>query len=651
MLVIMNASLLADIPGGNMRTLIRQYLDDSLSRRGFIRALTTLGVSLTSAQTLLTSLSDANAEELPDDAIDAQVSRIVNGNGAEMFFASLEAADVKYVFHGCGGGTNRMYDGLVTHPNIKNLLATNEGQVIAMAEGYHIASGGELGVAVIPRPGLMNAGGNIINAMTNRSSMLIVTPRESNETSNRRGNIELVDWEAVMDPCMKWSYQMERLDRLPEFTRRAIKVARTPPGGPVFLQMAEDLYDETGDVVILPQDRFTVAGNVKARPELIEQAARMLIEAENPLLIVGLEITKSNAQAEIIQLAELLGIPVMQGLSAFADFPTRHELSLGWFTRFSGYMRKADMVMLIGSQMPDEGHYVLTGPLPEGAKIVHISLEPEMLAMAVPTDLSILSDSREAIIDLIEATKSLLTEQRITAIRDARYGPVTDLIRKEYERKVQRAQRFWDRTPITYPRLSSELNDLLDDDAIVVSESLFDVAGWFDSGYNRKMQIGPQPGEVLGWATGVAVGAKLAQPDRQVVALSGDGAFMFQNALWSLSRYDAPVLTVIYNNRAYNMNWAFNRVGSGAQAKTKQDMATYLGDPDINYVMWAKSHGIDGQQVSDPGALRGAITEGINAVRDGRPYLLEVIAERWGGVGDYTWHPDISIADMRTRKI
>jgi thiamine pyrophosphate-dependent acetolactate synthase large subunit-like protein len=103
-----------------------------------------------------------------------------------------------------------------------------------------------------------------------------------------------VEWEQVFDPFMKWSYKMDQVERVPEFTRRAIKVARTAPGGPVFLQMTQDLNDVESEATILPQDRFQVAAGVKAKPELIEQAARMLIEAENPLLVVGLEVTKSK---------------------------------------------------------------------------------------------------------------------------------------------------------------------------------------------------------------------------------------------------------------------------------------------------------------------------------------------------------------------
>jgi acetolactate synthase-1/2/3 large subunit len=282
---------------------------------------------------------------------------------------------------------------------------------------------------------------------------------------------------------------------------------------------------------------------------------------------------------------------------------------------------------------------------------VQISIEPEMMALFRPTDLGIVSDAKEAIVDLIDAIKSLATPQRIKTIRDERYARVTKTIVDERARKMKRAQRAWDSSPISYPRLTTELNDLLDDDAIVASESLYDVSPWFDLGHDKKMAIGPQPGEILGWATGIALGAKLAQPDRQVVAVSGDGAFMFQNALWSLARYDAPVMTVIYNNRSYNMNRMWNWLAGGAQAEMKKDLLTYLGDPDMDFAMYAKAHGVDAETVNNPSDIRPAIKRGIKAMKDGKPYLLNVRAERWGGVGEDTWHPEISIAGMRTRKV
>ena len=121
---------------------------------------------------------------------------------------------------------------------------------------------------------------------------------------------------------------------------------------------------------------------------------------------------------------------------------------------------------------------------------------------------------------------------------------------------------------------------------------------------------------------------------------------MFGNNLWAIARYDAPILIVIYNNRAYNMNRAFGWLRGGAQAELKKDMLTYLGDPDVDFTLLAKAHGIDGEIVDGPENISAAIQRGMAAQREGKAYLLDVHTERWGAGGEHTWHPEISIADM-----
>ncbi|MGI9307707.1 MAG: thiamine pyrophosphate-binding protein [Gammaproteobacteria bacterium] len=627
-----------------MRRLYKQLLDGDISRRDFIQQLAVLGVSASAAGSLATSAAAAETEA-------EAIGRIVTGNGADLLAESLKDAKVKYFFHGCGGGINRFFDAFVTRPEFENFLATNEGQCIAMAEGYHIASGGELGVAIIPRPGIPNATGNILNAMAHRSSILVLTARETNKFSNRRGNIELVEWGDALEPFMKWVYKMQHIDRVPEFTRRAIKVSYAPLGGPTFLGMTEDLYVTEGTATVVPQDMARVQGRVEPDPAAIDEVAERLLKAKKPLIVAGLEVTKSDAQQDLIELADMLGVPVAQGLSLFADFPSMHPLSLGLFTAYLGYTRGVDLMIVIGAQMPDEGHYISTGPPPKDATLVHISMDPDMLAIAQPTQQSIMADAGKAIAALTAAVQNRASKKEIRAYRDEHYQPAVDAIAKQRERNMKRAQRKWDQNPITNARLSTELDQILEDDAIVVSESLFGVAEWFNFGPDKKMQIGPQPGEVLGWATGVALGAKLAQPDKQVVALSGDGAFMFSNNLWSIARYRAPILMVIYNNRAYNMNRAFGWLRGGAQAELEKDMLTYLGDPDVDFTLLAKAHDIEGEVVDQPGDLKAAIKRGLAATSAGRAYLLDVHTERWGKGGEHEWHPEISIADMRTRDV
>ncbi len=629
-----------------MRTLVKQLLDNQISRRGFMQELSALGVSLSSAQALFSLVSEANAQEVAA----AEGAKEVIGNGSDILIETLIEADVKYVFNGAGAGTNRFFDSIVMHSELKNYLATNEGQCVAMAEGYHIASGGELGVVIIPKAGLGNAAGNIYNALCNRSSLLVITAREAGNISDRQGDLEQVDWEEAMDPFMKWSYRMYDADRVNEFARRAIKVANTPPGGPTFLQMNEDLYKQKVTAKIVPHNKFKISSAIKPDPNAITKVAEMLIESERPLVTVGHEITKSGAYDKMVELAELLALPVTEGLTGLTDFPNSHPLSLGAYTPFLPQNRDADLYLSIGSQMPENGSYVHRGPPPKTAKLVHFSLEPNLLSLSEPTDMSVVGDVNESVTDLIDAVKSVATKERIDSIREARFETVKSFTDEQRQKRINGAQKKWDQAPMTYARITSDLNDLLDEDAIILNEPLIGFRDWIDFGKGgKKERIAVAGPAILGWATGAAIGAKLAQPDRQVVALTGDGSFMFQHSLWGMARHQVPIITVIYNNHAYNITRAFT--WNGNQARAKQDLLNYLGDPDVDFSLIAKGYGVGAEKVKDPSDLKPAIQRAIQATRDGKPYLLDVEAERWGPGGDLTWHPETSIAALRTKKV
>ena len=630
-----------------MKTLVRQFLDDQISRRHFVRELMLLGVSLSSAKALLGSIATASADELAaGDAV-----REVTGNGSDVLLDTLIEANVKYVFHGCGAGTNRFFDTILNRPQMKNFLATNEGQCVAAAEAYNIASGGELGVAIIPKAGLGNAAGNIYNALINRSPVLILTARDSAEFSERRGDLELIDWQVSMDPYMRSSYRIDRFDRVTEFTRRAIAMAHMAPGGPTFLQMTENLYEEEGTATILPKQPVGVSANLHPRPELIEQTARMLIESERPLITVGHEVTRSGAADKVIELADLLALPVTGGLSGFADYPNQNALYLGRYTPFVPQNKDCDLYMSIGSQMPDEGSYVHRGPPPATARIVHMSVEPELLGMYEPTDVKIMADVNAGISDLLDSVKSMATKRKLREIRDARFATIKTYTDGQAERRMKRAQRKWDTAPITSERLCYELNEALEPDAIILAEPVQGAREWMDLGPGHKTFIGGSGATVLGWATGAALGAKLAQPDRQVVAITGDGAFMFQHNMWGLARHEVPALIVIYNNFSYNLTRAFSWLGGGAQAEANKDMLNYLGNPDVDFTHIASAYGVESAAVTEPGDLKAAIARGLQATAAGQPYLLDVHTERWGRGGELTWHPETSVAKMRTRNI
>jgi benzoylformate decarboxylase len=160
-------------------------------------------------------------------------------------------------------------------------------------------------------------------------------------------------------------------------------------------------------------------------------------------------------------------------------------------------------------------------------------------------------------------------------------------------------------------------------------------------------------GTALGWTVPAALGVKLGQPDRQVVAVVGDGSCLFGGLepLWSYSRYRAPVTVIVANNRSYDgeRRRAWGR--HGRQFETGKDMACYNGDPNVDFVKGAAAFGVKGEQVTDPAALRPALERSRRAVADGEPYLIDVLIEREGLGAASQWHPEFSIANLRKKKV
>jgi len=152
---------------------------------------------------------------------------------------------------------------------------------------------------------------------------------------------------------------------------------------------------------------------------------------------------------------------------------------------------------------------------------------------------------------------------------------------------------------------------------------------------------------------GASAGVKLALPNRQVVSLQGDGGFLFgqTDSLWSMSRYDIPVLTVICNNRCYEES-RWNIMGRGGPAgQSRRDYVCHLGNPDVDFTKLAAAYGIGGEIVSNSEQLRPAITKAIRTLRDGRPYLLDVRTPTLGPGAELTWYPKFSVAQHRERKV
>jgi benzoylformate decarboxylase len=269
-----------------------------------------------------------------------------------------------------------------------------------------------------------------------------------------------------------------------------------------------------------------------------------------------------------------------------------------------------------------------------------------MLGRTQPMDLAIVADARETARALIDAVKSMATEERLTKIREQRLALVTPSVAKKEEKRIAEARENFERNPIHPDRVDYELEQAADKNAIIVEENFTGKHDFLRFGTRPDEKMRLSKGSSLGHGVGLAIGAKIGAPDRQVILSIGDGALMYSACgFWTMARYEVPVLTVVCNNHNYQtVRGAFHRYG-GRMAATGHYHGMYLGDPEIDFVGLAASQGVPGRRVTSASEVADGLREGINETKNGRPYLLEIVVDRMGAGAESTWYRKLSIAE------
>lgn len=633
----------------SMRELVKKLLDNELSRRDFGRAMLAMGFSSAAAESVLSSVAHAADGPAPG-------GYEFTGNGGEIVAECLQAAGVEYVFDANSTGQATFYDAVGQRPDMKLIIALQEGQATAIAHGYELASG-KTAALFMPSIGMPNTLCNLYNAWKDRSSLLVFSDGQASNQTGRDGFQQVADWLQPTEQFTKWRWKITHADRIGEMTRRGFKLAGTPPGGPVYIKIPRDILGTQNITqTIYSQDSFRVPVEMAPQPELIERTADLLLNAKSPMINVGSEVTRAGAAPYVLELAELLGIPVSQGFSVFGDFPYAHPLFRGFAGMgFPGGVRRADVFLNLGALMPDES--IITQPVSDKATVINARLEYDVIANRYPTDVAIAAGMGETTRALIDAIKARSTESQRKALREPRMAKAETDYQRSRERMLKRAEKTWNSSPVAAERLCYEMDTLLEEDAIVVVETGGrDPQNWMTFAPGKKQVIGPTTGYALGWGIGAAIGAKMAQPDRQVVAMIGDGAMLFGQieALWTAARYEVPVIFVVFNNHSYDGERGRIALFSPLarqDSKSWKDMSCYLGNPDISFVDIAKGFGIAGSKLEKPGDIAKVVRRAVAATREGRPFMIDASIARRGPGAESTWHPDISIARNRTRKV
>jgi benzoylformate decarboxylase len=545
---------------------------------------------------------------------------------ARAYLEVAAAHGIEYVF-GLPGTSGQEFIGTIAdQEKVRFVLALHETCVVSMADGHARVTGRPSLAQVSTLPGSANAIGALYDAYRDRSPVVVTSTNVDTRISGRDSHTEGKDLVGMTKQFTKWSAEVHRADRIPEYLNRAFKVAAAPPTGPVYLALPSDLLGEQISIEDPQAERSRVTPRIAADRQALEDAARLIASATRPLIVAGSGIAKSGAIDELIKLAEMLAAPVvMEPRYSFLSFPTNHLHSFQIPERQPSFSLpvwgEPDVVLAVGCRFIREYRYLPEGLLKPDTRCIHIEEDPWEIGKVFPVDIGIIADAASALRSLLEilprySTSSAARDDRLANIKKAKQQVTEDL-----ENHVKQG---WDATPISAARLTRTMDRLLEQNTLVVNESPtskdiimanFQFSSW-------RSYFSNSSGGFLGWGLGAAIGAKLGAPNRRVVACLGDGSTMFGlQGLWSLARYRVPLLVIVFNNRAY-MAVKNQFRGSEERIRVAAEMGAEIVGPDINFARLAETFGIFGRRVESPDEIEPALRQ---ALEQNGPALLDVV--------------------------
>ena len=638
-----------------MRDLVARFLSHSISRRNFLKGMTTAGVSLTAAREILDSLVPvAHAQQAAKVA--GEGFKVFEGTGGACFAEQLIASGVKYVFGNSASEDAQFYEALVDRPQLKYILTPHEGPGAAMAAGYVKASREPTIVMQAAVVGLVNAMGQMFNAYKEQTPLVFYSYRtDQTGRAGRDGFEEVANQEQIVQPMTKYSWLARRADMIPETVRRAFKAAWTPPCGPTYASWHSDFNDQRTRAEIVPQEKMDPRMRVRPNPAEVERAAKLLVDARMPLMMVGDEVCNARAVAKAAKLAELLGMPVTQPRQMFANFPNTHPLWIGTppVARLTSldFPKNPDVVLNVGNKLQHNSVVPIVG---RDAKFIDLRIDSLSMGNVIALDVPLVADVSLGLDDLIAAVAQLMTP----ALKQKAAERATEV--RRFHEKARELRGLvvknpdWDRAPMLADRVTREVAQFADKDAIIVHEAGSVSLHGFDFNPDGGRELFFYYGAHLGSGVGTAAGVKLARPKRQVICLVGDGSFVFgPTALWNMARLELPVITVVYNNHAYSgpHSRVIEKVPGGRMLQTGHFFHDYLGNPDMNMAWIAKGFGVEGEVANSPAELRAALGRARKASADGRPYLIDAQVARVGVAwADKPWTPKIACPEAACQR-
>jgi benzoylformate decarboxylase len=549
-------------------------------------------------------------------------------SGKRAFLDLLKQEGVGIVFGNPGTTELPLMDAFAVETDIRYILGLQEAALMAMADGYAQASGKLTVLNLHVAPGLGNAMGMLYDAQMAGSPILVTAGQQDTEYLIQEPILS-ADLATLAKPFVKFSAQVERLKDLPTLVHRAAKTALAPPTGPVFLALPGDILKNDADIDLLEPTR--VAPRVRGDIDAVNAAADLLAKAQRPVIMAGDAVAQSRAHKELAALAELIGAPVYtEFVPNTASFPSSHPLYRGSMTRSQQGVRETldnhDLLFSVGGDMFAWSLPSKIDPMPPGMPLIHLDTDPWQIGKSYPAQVGIFGDPKATLPDITAAIRERMNASA-KAAAVARLKSASDAIKTEREAFRAKAKAMAGKTPVQPLALLEAIGAMLPNNAVVIEEILSSAPGARSLiNSDDEQSFFALRGGGIGWGLPAAIGAKLALPDRPVVALIGDGSAMYTiQALWTAAHYRIPVVFVILNNTSYRILKQRLHALRGHAEQVDAYVGMELVDPAIDFVALSRSLGVAAERARTVREATDLVAKGIAS---DAPLLIDVELDR-----------------------
>ena len=576
-------------------------------------------------------------------------------SGSDFMVDVMKSLGFEYVAANPGSTFRALHESIVNYGGNEKpefITCCHEESSVAMAHGYAKIEGKPMAALLHSDVGLQHGSMAIFNAFCDRVPVYLIAGNTL-EIASRRPGVEWVhsvqDAAAMVRDCLKWDDVPVSLEHFGESAVRAYKIAMTPPYAPVLLIADSKLQEgAVAEDAPLRVPKLALAAPPQGDSGSVAEAARMLVAAESPVILLERTARTPKGLKQAIELAETLQAPVVD-LGARMNFPTQHPLNQTERTR--AVISGADVIL--GLETPNFWGTIhsyrdqlqrSSQPLAKpDAKLISISASDlymksnyQDFQRYTEADLSLAADAEATLPSLVEAVKRLLTDDRKRLFAD-RGKKLAAQHEEALRRARDEAAYGWDASPITTARLCAEIwGAIRNEDWSLVSEVSPWVNRWplrlwnFDKHYQF---IGASGGFGVGYGAPAALGAALANRKygRLTVAIQNDGDLMYApGVLWTSAHHRIPLLSVMHNNRAYHQEVMHVQRMADRRSRgiDRASIGTTITDPNIDFATVAKGMGVHAEgPITDPKDLGPAIRRAMEVVKRGEPALVDAVTQ------------------------